>query len=70
MTKRNDLNDAGNSAHKPTQLVYVPEGLCDGTVNLLFLQLVTCAIPAVALCTHMVLRVCVSYCTECIFHTT
>ena len=35
MTKRNDLNDSGNSAHKPTQLVYVPEGLCDGTFNLL-----------------------------------
>lgn len=41
-----------------------------GDISLLFLQLVTQAIPAAGLCTHVVLKVCASYFIECIFHTT
>lgn len=33
MSKRNELNDAGNSDHKPTQVVNAPEGLCDGSLQ-------------------------------------
>lgn len=71
MTKRNDLNDAGNSAHQPTHSQYMPlRGCVMGAINLLVLHLVTCVPLAVGLCTHMVLKLCASYCLESIIHTT
>lgn len=69
MSKRNELNDAGNSDHKPTQVVNAPEGLCDGSLQFPIPSAGYCTIPAGGLCTYMVPRVCASYCTECIFHT-
>lgn len=69
MTKRNDLNDAGNSAHQPTHNPFTPlRGRVMGAVSLLVLQLVTCAPLASGLCTHMVFKVCASYCLESIIH--